>query len=107
MTDDGLRARYEEAVRGLSVSVAAMRDEGLSAEVIARTVHAERRRLAALFKKRTPEPVRSRLHDRTLAVYGDVQGPTIERLRAQGKSWDDISEGASRPGPRVAFEGTE
>ena len=63
---------------------------GVSSETIARAVHAERRRLTIAFKEVTPEPWRSRIHTRTLAAYGDPIGPTIENLRARGKSWDDI-----------------
>ena len=70
MTDPPLRLRYEEAVVALRARVAAMRNNGVSAETIARTVHAERRWLTATFKALTPEPWRSRIHDRTLAVDG-------------------------------------
>lgn len=99
MTGDGLRSRYETAVLALREQVAAMRGEGASAETIARAVHAERRRLAARFKEQTPEPVRSQIAQRTLTVYGDAIGPTIEWLRARGKSWDGIIDSATRPGP--------
>jgi hypothetical protein len=69
-------------------------------------VHAERRRLTAAFKKLTSEPWRSRIHARTLAAYGDPVGPTIEHLRARGKSWDDIIDSATRPGSRLSFDGS-
>ncbi len=99
MMDSDLRSRYEAAVLALRAWVAALRDEGRSSEVIARAVHAERARLAATFKALTPEPLRSRIRTRTLAVYGNSIGPTIESLRARGKSWDDIIDSATRPGP--------
>ena len=35
---------------------------------------------------------------RTLATYGDPLGPTIEFLRAKGKSREKIIAGATRPG---------
>jgi hypothetical protein len=101
MTPGELRLQYEQAVFGLRTRVAAMRSEGAPSEDIARAVHAERRRLAATFKELTLEPLRSRLYDRTCVVYGDPLGPTIERLRAQGKSWDDIIDSATRPGKAV------
>ena len=85
-----LRSQYERSVLALRSRCATMRLEGLSAEVIARALHAERRRLAAEFKARTPEPLRSRIYERTFAVYGDALGPTVEGLRARRKSWDDI-----------------
>jgi hypothetical protein len=71
---------------------------GADPEKIARTVHAERRLLASRFKDLTPEPLRSALYKRTLEIYGDPAGPTIERLRAKGKSWEDIIKSAGRPG---------
>jgi hypothetical protein len=101
-----VRSRYEAAVLALRAQVAAMRGIGVSSETIARTVHAERRRLTAASKELTPEPWRSRIHTRTLAAYGDPIGPTIENLRARGKSWDDIIDSATRPGFRLSFDGS-
>jgi hypothetical protein len=105
MTDGYLRSRYEAAVLALRARVAAERGAGVSSETIARAVHAERRRLTAVFRALTPEPWRSRIQMRTLAVYGDPVGPTIETLRARGKSWDDITDSATRPGSPPPFEG--
>ena len=105
MAASDLRSCYEIAVLALRARVASLRDEGRSPEMIARAVHAERRRLSAAFKELTPEPLRSRIRSRTLAIYGDSTGPTIEILRARGKSWDDIIESAIRPGPRLSFDG--
>jgi polyribonucleotide nucleotidyltransferase len=93
-----LRSRYEQAVRGLHKRVAEMRRDGASTEIIARAVHAERRRLAALFKDLTPEPYRTRIYERTVRAYGSEAGPSIEFLRAKGKSWEAIIESAMRPG---------
>jgi len=106
MMDGDLRSCYEAAVLALRAQVAAMRGRGASSETIARAVHAERKRLAATFKALTPEPLRSRIYNRTLAVYGDSNGPTIESLRARGKSWDDIIESATRPGSRHLLDGS-
>jgi hypothetical protein len=103
MSGEDLRAHYEAAVSGLRARVVAMRQAAAPAEEIARTVHAERRSLAAQFKQQTPEPLRSLIHHRTLAIYGDPIGPTIEHLRARGKSWDDIIDSATRPGPLPLF----
>ena len=86
--------------------VAAMRGDGASPETIARAVHIEHRRLTAAFKALTPEPWRSRIRTRTLAAYRDPIGPTIETLRAPGKSWDDIIDSATRPGSRLSFDGS-
>lgn len=93
-----LRREYEAAVRALQLRAAELRTAGASVEVVARTLHAERRALAARFKEATPEPLRAALYERTLRVYGDRTGPTLESLRAKGKSWEEIAEGAMRPG---------
>jgi hypothetical protein len=106
MGDTTLRHCYEASVLGLRARVAAMRGAGVSAEAIARAIHAERRRLTAVFKELTLEPWRSRIHARTLAVYGDPIGPSIENLRARGKSWDEIIESATRPGSGPSFDGS-
>jgi hypothetical protein len=94
-----VRLRYEQAVRDLRKGAAEMRRCGASAESIARAMHAERTRLATLFKARTPEPYRTRIYARTVRVYGNEIGPSIEFLRASGKSWNAIIECATRPGP--------
>jgi len=101
-----MRSTYEASVAALRAQVDAMRREGASSEAIARAMHAERRRLAAVFKERTPEPRRSRIYHRTLAVYGDPLGPGIDDLRARGKSWDDIIESATRPGRPIPGDTT-
>lgn len=94
-----LRARYEQAVRDLRRQAALMRRDGASAESIARSMHAERRRLAALYKSLTPEPYRSHARAHALRAYGCAEGPSIAFLRAAGKSWEAIIESATRPGP--------
>jgi hypothetical protein len=93
-----LRRHYEDEVRELRSRVEAWRHEDLPIEQIARRVCAERRALAVLFKQRTPEPMRSAIMQRTVETYGDPLGPTVEFLRARGKSWEEIIEGAMRPG---------
>lgn len=83
---DTLRHEYERSVRALAADVERMRREGASVEMIARTVHVDRRALAQHYKALTPEPLRTAIYDRTLAVYGNTSGPTIEYLRAESKT---------------------
>jgi hypothetical protein len=106
MTADPLRSEYEAFVVALKARADTMRREGILPEVIARAMHAERRRLARVCKERTPEPLRTRIYNRTLAAYGDPLGPEIDDLRAKGKSWDDIIESATRPGRPVPGDPT-
>ncbi len=97
-TMETLRLEYEVSVRAIQSRVELMRQDARPIEEIARAAHAERRKLAAIFKARTPEPMRTLIYQRTLAAYGDPQGPTIEALRATGKTWKEIVESATRPG---------
>ncbi|RZS50753.1 hypothetical protein EV661_3223 [Variibacter gotjawalensis] len=84
-----------------------MRSQSYAAEVIARCVHAERLRLAKEYKKLTPQSLRCLVYERTLLVYGNTTGPTVDFLRASGKSWDDIIDGASRVGVDPLFRNDE
>jgi AraC-like DNA-binding protein len=95
---ENLRAEYEAAVRSLQMLIDRMRRDGCSSEAIARIVHADRRKLARQFKERTTEPMRSAIYKRTIAVYGNAIGPSIESLRLKGKTWEEIAESAARPG---------
>jgi hypothetical protein len=95
-----LRGQYEAAVRALGQQADALRTAGLSAEQIARSLHAQRRALGVAFKDLTPPEVLDRIYARNLEKYGDRLGPTIEWLRAHGKSWEQIIESASRAGGR-------
>lgn len=94
-----MRDDYERDVRALAARARTMRAEGADAETIARALHAARREIGARYKAATPEPLRTRLVARTVAVYGDPLGPSIDTLRAAGRSWEEIAEAAARPGP--------
>jgi RHS repeat-associated protein len=93
-----LRREYENAVRSLSQQAEQMRTAGKSSEEIARTLHAARRTLGEQYKAMTPSDQLAQIYERNLQKYGDKLGPTIEWLRNQGKSWEEIIESASRPG---------
>ncbi len=93
-----LRAAYEAEVRGLSSTASEMRAAGKSSEEIATTLHGLRRELGVKYKSLTPENKLREIYQRNLLKYGDELGPSIEYLRQQGKSWDDIINSACRPG---------
>ena len=93
-----LRQQYVDAVTGLANKVPQMRRAGMSSEQIARALHAERRALGVKYKDITDPKLLQQIYQRILKKYGDKLGPSIEWLRKQGKSWDDIIESASRPG---------
>jgi len=45
-----------------------------------------------------PAPQPEAIYARNLEKYGDKLGPTVDWLRAKGKSWEEIIESASRSG---------
>lgn len=92
-----LRQKYEQEVKALAKLEKEMRSQGKSSEEIARTLSRERRRIGEKYKERTPKEIREKIYDRNQKKYGDKLGPTVDYLRRQGKSWDDIIESAKRP----------
>jgi hypothetical protein len=95
---NALRKAYVDEVTGLADKAASMRKSGNTEELIARTLHADRRALGVKYKNMTPAAKRTVIYARNMAKYGDRRGPTIAWLRARGKTWNDIIESASRPG---------
>jgi len=93
-----LRRMYVNAVAKLADVAGKMRAQGATSEQIARAVHAARRALGEKFKALTDPKKLAEIYERNLAKYGDKLGPTIDWLRAQGKSWEQIIESASRAG---------
>ncbi|MGJ1409049.1 RHS repeat domain-containing protein [Sphingobacterium thalpophilum] len=92
----GLRAAYEAEVKALSNLANEMRLAGKSNEEIARTVSRMRREIGVKYKELTPAQLRNEIYERNTKKYGDPLGPSIDYLRQQGKSWDDIINSASR-----------
>ncbi len=93
-----LRAAYVSEVEGLSSVASKMRAAGSSSEEIARTLHGLRRELGVKYKSLTPDNMLQQIYQRNLQKYGDKLGPSIDYLRQQGKSWDDIINSATRTG---------
>ena len=67
-------------------------------EVLARTLHGERRKLGEVFKKATPWVLRQFVYARNWMKYNDIYGPTYESLIKKGKTTKDIAESAMRTG---------
>jgi hypothetical protein len=93
-----LRKAYVNEVSAIKDLTEALKASGLSEDVIARVVHAQRRYLGTKYKNLTPTDMLEKIYERNLQKYGDKLGPTIEYLRAQGKSWSEIIESAARTG---------
>lgn len=78
--------------------MAAWEKAGANPEFIAREVWADRRALGIEYKGQTPQEVLDQITARNISKYGDALGPSIDWLRAQGKTWQQIIEAATRPG---------
>jgi hypothetical protein len=75
-----------------------MRAAGATPEQVARQVHQLRREIGVQYKDLTPPVKLAEIYERNMRVYGDKLGPSIDWLRAKGKSWEQITESASRSG---------
>jgi hypothetical protein len=76
----------------------ASRGAGADAAATARLLHAERNALKLQYRELTPPDLLKTIEARNLEKYGNTLGPSIDHLRAAGKSWDDIIESATRAG---------
>ncbi len=95
-----LRQSYVDDVASITDDVAAWRKAGADPEFIAREAWANRRALGIQYKNLTPAERLAEIHTRNIQKYGDPFGPSIDWLRAQGKTWDQIIESATRTGGR-------
>jgi hypothetical protein len=57
-----------------------------------------RRDIGIKYKDLTPPERLADFYERNRRLYGDKLGPTVEWLREQGKTWEEIIESASRTG---------
>jgi hypothetical protein len=96
MTD--LRLAYETAVAELAAQVAQRLAAGVAQEQVARWAAGERDRLKQVYRDKTPPDALAIIEARSLAQYGNSIGPSVDQLRAGGKSWADIAASAGRPG---------
>lgn len=93
-----LRLAYERAVAELGAQVADRVAAGVALEQVARWAAGERDRLKQLFRRKTPPAALAIIEARSLAQYGNSIGPSVDQLRAGGKSWAEIAASAGRPG---------
>ena len=93
-----LRSQYEAEVAALGNEAARLLKTGRSEEQVAHWIVEQRNVLKQRFRALTPPDDRARLEAWTLARYGNPLGPTAIQLKAAGKSWHAIIDGAARPG---------
>jgi hypothetical protein len=93
-----LRQAYVDDVASISDNAAAWEKAGADPELIARESWADRRALGIQYKGLTPPDMLEQITARNIARYGDPLGPSVDWLRAQGRTWQQIIESATRPG---------
>jgi hypothetical protein len=93
-----LRLAYIAEVEALKATAVQLSVAGNTAEEVARALSQMRRAIGVKYKALTPPTELAKIYARNLALYGDELGPTVEFLRAQGKTWEEIIETASRTG---------
>ncbi len=92
-----LQQAYADAVLELKKRAVSLQASGMGMEQRARILHAERQALDEKYKALTPPDMLEKIYQRNIQEYGDKNGPTIDRLRQQGKSWKKIIAWALRP----------
>jgi hypothetical protein len=98
MPSSDVRESYEAAVTALAEAAARRLASGECEEQVARWAVAQRTALKRHYRALTPPDVLAAIEARSLLQYGEPMGPSIEALRARGKSWRAIIDSASRPG---------
>ena len=93
-----LRQKYVKDVYDLQIEVDAMRNAGLSPEEIAHYASSRRNEIKEPILEATPPDFLEKIRQRNLEKYQNESGPTIDQLRASGKSWEEITDGATRAG---------
>jgi hypothetical protein len=94
-----LRLAYEKEVMDLADLRGQLQAQGKGPEEIARTLNEARRQIGVKYKDLTPPDILEQIYARNLRDYGDKLGPTVDWLRAHNKTWEQIAESASKPGP--------
>ncbi len=93
-----LRLAYERAVAELGEQVAGRLVAGADPEGVARWAAGQRDQLKQVYRGQTPAAALAVIEARSLAQYGNSVGPSVDQLRAAGKSWAEIAASAGRAG---------
>jgi FtsZ-binding cell division protein ZapB len=93
-----LRLEYEQASRDLLSQTQRMLSQGIPEEQVARWAVERRNQLKVEYRELTPPNMLADIEARNIREYKNPLGPNVEQLRAEGKSWQQIIEGAAKPG---------
>lgn len=98
MPHSDLRSQYEAAVANLATAVARQLASGATLEETARWAVAQRDAIKRIYRQQTPPAVLAFIESKTMRRYGNAMGPSVDDLRAAGKSWQQIIDSATRAG---------
>jgi hypothetical protein len=93
-----LRLEYEQASRDLLTQAQRMQASGMSEEQVARWAVDRRNQLKIEYRELTPPEMLMNIEARNMEKYRNPLGPSVDQLRSTGKSWQQIIDGAARPG---------
>lgn len=93
-----LRLEYEQASRDLLTQAQRMQAAGMSEEQVARWAVDRRNQLKIEYRELTPPEMLMNIEARNMEKYRNPLGPSVDQLRSTGKSWQQIIEGAAKPG---------
>ncbi|PUA28745.1 MAG: hypothetical protein B0W54_10005 [Cellvibrio sp. 79] len=89
-----MRQAYVNKLNSLAQKTAQIKKAGVPKEEIAKILQAEHRALSEQYKL-TPQNMLDKIYARNVEKYGDKLGRSIDWLKGQGKSWDQIIESAT------------
>ncbi len=95
-----LRQNYIREVWSLEKKGQELLKSGKTSEEVAKILSLDRRNLGVIYKDMTSPEHLEIIHKQNLLDYDDKLGPTMEFLRKNGKSWEQIIESAAKPGGR-------
>ena len=95
---NSIRKAYEKEVQNLAKLEKKLLKQGKSEKEIAKIVVSKRNNFKIKYRGLTPSDVVKEFEERNIKKYGNPVGPTAEQLRAQGKSWKEIIDSATRTG---------
>lgn len=93
-----LRQAYVSDVQQLEGLGASARAAGQSPQDTARMLVDMRNQLKVEYRSLSPVDEVKVFEKRNMLKYEDPLGPSADQLRAAGKAWEQIIEGAARPG---------
>jgi hypothetical protein len=94
-----LRLEYEQAVQSLRTQSDRLIANGATEEQAARwAVEQRNTTIKNSYRDLTPPEQVAMFETRNMEKYGNPLGPSVDQLRAQGKTWQEIINSAARPG---------